>query len=78
MSDSPKKSLESSKKVIMEISNRILNLNYIVIGLLVFIALLLLWHVTRRKRHSYGCRCRECRYAQLSNMRYAENFEDTE
>ena len=59
-----------------ESSKYIINLNYAIIGLLVAILILLLWHMSKKRSgHGMGCRCRECRY--MTSV-YAENYSDDE
>jgi len=57
-----------------ESSKYIINLNYIIIGMLAIILLMLLYKSFNKQRHhhGHGCRCRECKY---SSMLYAENYE---
>ena len=59
-----------------ESSKYIINLNYAIIGLLVAVLILLLWHMSKqRSGHGMGCRCRACRY--MSKI-HAEIYSDDE
>lgn len=58
-----------------ESSKYIINLNYVIIGMLAAILLMMLFKMFKKERHhhGHGCRCRECRY---TSALYAENFND--